>query len=342
MQENLTAKFSLLIVLIVGVWGAYVPVARINLERAEAHRMLQETIATIQDNLPAPSDPKRQQKMPIDINPYLRKGLRYYPERDAYKYTFNRKYEQDHRGQPGQDSGMPEPLEQRSIWWKVIDGKWHCYAGIKKHVRQELCGERAILNGLTVREHQEALWVSDNSGLAYWLRSLQLPYNTQIYYLTNKTKEADIRLNSAGRDVVLILDSAKFDDIWRIQHAPNTHIRAVISDSRRQHIYGLPPQTPVFDYSAAINQCNKEDRHCGSLPDSDSLRQMIGLGAGNVIYERIEETLKAPLQIGIDPQQSWISFPTMIQIGLSATEPIRLVEENSGIDSTNVTETQEK
>ncbi|MBN6066887.1 hypothetical protein HYE66_10560 [Aggregatibacter actinomycetemcomitans] len=341
MQENLIAKFVLFIVLVTGGWGAYVSINYILLEREEAHQILQETIAAIEAHLPSPDDPEYQQKMPMQINARLRDGIRYYPQRNAYKYTFNRKYEQDHTGLPTKDFSIPEPLEQRSIWWKVIDGKWHCYAGMKTHVRQGLCGERKILNGLTVREHQEALWVSDNSGLAYWLRNLQLPYNTQLYYLITEVQKAHIRLNSVGRDVVLILESADAGAIWRIQYAPHTRIKAVISyNNRGQQIYGLPPQIPVFDYSVAMAQCNKENRRCGYFPTMDQLSQIIGVSSRNVSYGRVEEEQKAPLQIGIDPQQSWIFSPTMIQTGLTESDVIRLIKENSGVEST--TEAQEK
>ena len=68
-------------------------------DRAEARRILRDTVAELRCQLPPP-DKADAAVMPQKL-PRLRDGVLYYPERNAYKYTF--------------DEHNSEFLERRSI-----------------------------------------------------------------------------------------------------------------------------------------------------------------------------------------------------------------------------------
>lgn len=113
--------------------------------RAEARRILRDTVAELRRRLPPP-DKADAAAMPQKL-PRLREGMLYYAERKAYKYTFDYTF----------DEHNPEFLERRSIWLSPQGGRWRCWAGVKDSVRgadsDSDCGERAIVAGLTEREH---------------------------------------------------------------------------------------------------------------------------------------------------------------------------------------------
>ena len=152
-----TQTLTLLLVLVLALIGSIYPILTLLQEREQSQQILKETIRTIQQKLPNPSSSDLAKQMPKNISNNLRPGIRYYPQRDAYKYTFQPKYTYDHKGDISDDTGFPEPLERRSIWWKVIDGEWKCYAGVKKQIRGQLCNEYSIVRGVTVSEHDTAL-----------------------------------------------------------------------------------------------------------------------------------------------------------------------------------------
>ena len=138
-------RFFLLFVLFVLVLCGGSQAYRLYDGRAEARRILRDTVAELRRRLPPP-DKADAAAMPQKL-PRLREGMLYYAERKAYKYTFDYTF----------DEHNPEFLERRSIWLSPQGGRWRCWAGVKDSVRgadsDSDCGERAIVAGLTEREH---------------------------------------------------------------------------------------------------------------------------------------------------------------------------------------------
>ncbi|WP_315286382.1 hypothetical protein [Neisseria bacilliformis] len=136
-------RFFMLFVLFVLVLCGGSQAYRLYDGRAEARRILRDTVAELRRRLPPP-DKADAAAMPQKL-PRLREGMLYYAERKAYKYTFDYTF----------DEHNPEFLERRSIWLSPQGGRWRCWAGVKDSVRgaDSDCGERAIVAGLTEREH---------------------------------------------------------------------------------------------------------------------------------------------------------------------------------------------
>jgi hypothetical protein len=150
-------RFFLLFVLFVLVLCGGSQAYRLYDGRAEARRILRDTVAELRRRLPPP-DKADAAAMPQKL-PRLREGV-YYAERKAYKYTF--------------DEHNPEFLERRSIWLSPQGGRWRCWAGVKNSIAPADCGEREIVAGLTEREHarlakRSRMWCScRRKGRAAW------------------------------------------------------------------------------------------------------------------------------------------------------------------------------
>ncbi len=321
---------ALLLVLILAGIGIVYPVSSLLKEREQSQQILRETILAIQHKLPAPSDPDLATKMPDKVSGNLRVGLRYYPQRDAYKYTFVPKYTYDHKGNISGESNFPEPLERRSIWWKVIDGEWQCYAGVKKHIRGQLCNEEIIIQGLTVSEHNSAWHMGTCGRITLWLRSLNLAYDTHIYYLTNYSEQDGyVRINRSGKNILLILNAKEPNTHWHLSYTQDTHIRAVIwyGKGSKNAIYGLAPDTPVFDYSRLPNMCrDKLTEESGYI----FARNVVGVFAPTIRRESFYGESEEKIEIGEQDAQLWQSANTIINVPFKTTDVLTIGAASDG------------
>lgn len=110
-------------------------------DRRMARKILRDTVDALRLRLPAPNDPDLAPAMPRGLTG-LRDGFLYYPDRNAYKYTFT--------------DNAPQHLERRSIWLAPRNGRWLCWAGVKDSVAAADCGDREIVKGLKEEEHFQA------------------------------------------------------------------------------------------------------------------------------------------------------------------------------------------
>ena len=320
---------TLFFVLVIAGIGVIYPISTLLKEREQSQQILQDTILAIRHKLPAPSDPDLSKKMPNQISKNLRYEMRYYPLRDAYKYTFIQKYSYNANGQVVGESDFPEPLERRSIWWKVIDGEWQCYAGVKKHIRGQLCNEESIIQGITVTEHNNAWHTGNCNRITLWLRTLNLAYDTHIYYLTNLLeKDAHVRINSGGKDVLLVLTSTQPNTVWHIAYTPDTRIQAVIwrAEGQQNTIYGLPSGIQVFDYLSLPEMCHNE---LAKKSDDILARNMAGVLEPTIKWHRIDNQSETPLEIGEQANQQWQTASTVMTGPSKMTDVLTVEVESS-------------
>ena len=203
-------RFFLLFVLFMLVLCGGSQAYRLYDGRAQARRILRDTVAELRRQLPPP-DKADAAAMPQKL-PRLREGVLYYPERNAYKYTF--------------DEHNSEFLERRSIWFSPQNGRWRCWAGVKDSVRgaDSDCGERAIVAGLTEREHAlaKANWCGR-------LAAANTPdwQNGSVYVVFVPPKKArgveqDVKEKVKVRAVHfaqahLVLYTADWDTVWQLE-----------------------------------------------------------------------------------------------------------------------------
>ncbi|HFC6394831.1 hypothetical protein [Neisseria bacilliformis] len=201
-------RFFMLFVLFVLVLCGGSQAYRLYDGRAEARRILRDTVAELRRRLPPP-DKADVAAMPQKL-PCLCEGVLYYPERKAYKYTF--------------DEHNPEFLELRSIWFSPQGGRWRCWAGVKNSIALADCGEREIVAGLTEREHARAK--------ANWcgrLAAANTPdwQNGPVYVVFVPSKRArgverNVKENVKVRAVHfaqahLVLYTADWDTVWQLE-----------------------------------------------------------------------------------------------------------------------------
>lgn len=331
---------ALLFVLTGAALGSICPIAVLLHEREQSQQILEETVTAIRRQLPSHTNADFTKQIPYKINHHLRLGVRYYPQRDAYKYTFRPKYTYDHKGEISMDTGFPEPLERRSIWWKMIDGEWKCYAGVKKHIRGQLCNEYSIIRGLSVQEHNTAWHINDCSNIVFWLRSLNLAYNTHVYVLSNRAgKDGYARINADGQEVLLILESERKLQDWYISYTPETKIRAVIWDNKgiESTVYGLPPDLPVFDYAKAGERCRSDLSIDGYI-----VSHMAGIFDPTIVRESIYKESDNIIKIGRQENQQWQSSSTSVKGAFNAMPPVEVEAKLNQTDSSILNKTKGK
>lgn len=248
-------------------------------ELKKSHVLLIKTIQEIQSKLPPADTPETEliQKMPVyfkDLtlriyptnrgsnHQLLRNGFRYYPERQAFKYTFDDRCIRRGDSQCDEKTGIPYSLERRSIWFRVDNGKWTCYAGMKSDIRQYLCTDSSIIQNLKKSEHDTAWRIDDCSGLFIWLKNLNLPQDSYANYVSiYDTKNVYIAINQ-DKPSILILDTTYTDEFpnnqkgsFYVFHTQNSKISAVIltGNNNKYRIYGLPKNIPIFDKNRACD-----------------------------------------------------------------------------------------
>lgn len=150
-----------LVVFILGslVYGTYYHLFAFFKAQNEARDFFQRELAQLKAQLPPPQSPDLPEKMPLFVSKKWRDGFLYYPERNAYKYTFAPRYHYNHMGETDGLTAekIPEAVERRSVWLKPNGENWQCYAGVKNRVRGDLCQDFEIIKQLKREEHQQAV-----------------------------------------------------------------------------------------------------------------------------------------------------------------------------------------
>ncbi|MCG7657622.1 hypothetical protein [Wielerella bovis] len=245
-RQRLWAQIALLLTLSGCLYGAISPLQQFFAAQKKARDVLSQEVATLQVQLPPANTPDLWQVMPIKMNDHWRKGFKYYPERNAFKYTFA--------------ASSPEPLERRSVWFQPAGNQWRCYAGVKKKVRDNVCDDVQIIRGLKETEHQQAQYFENECtvfkiGL---LRQLNLPSNTRVLHLSTKQKNQTIPVYLSRelipkQNVLLLIENSHSEEeplpSWTFFYEQGIHIHGVIvMHEQTVTLHGLPNHTPVSQY----------------------------------------------------------------------------------------------
>lgn len=324
------AQLGLFTALAFSLYMAIVPLHRWFNERAAAHRLLGEALQAIQAKLPpaAASEAEIRIGMPLHPHPLLRKGFRYYPERQAYKYTFEPRWSRHGVGSHYQklDDFPPEPLERRSIWFQARNGQWHCHAGIKNGVLGALpCKDSSIVQGLSVKEHHSALRINDCAHLAFAVNEWKLPAQTHFVDIRDlEASHAHIYLHNPGKDVVIMADSSKQKGkARRFFYTPETRIIGLIWLGKHwDDLYGLPDHIPVLNYGQAFHACHQE---ATSIYSSDIKAQLMDEHRS---FDSLDKARNTPDTLATQyntleqvPADAWQSAPTLLQDGVFKSVP---------------------
>ena len=263
------ARTVLVTAIVLGVWAAVSPLMNFHAQRVEAKRLLRKTIQNVLAELPPPHHPINGDAMPKNAHAFLREGYRYYPQRDAYKYTFLPRYQYSGNGEVSRfnkvtigltEHYIPESLERRSLWFKAENGRWRCWAGVTGKVSSNLCNDRDIVAKLNKSEHETAYVNSNRCGdFEQWLSDWD--NLSGVYRLENQHADkvwVDIGVSS-GADV-LILHSDHPHTEWYIQdlyHQYRDSIgQIVISGTGSAEVYHIADRSaPVMTVVDAQKSC---------------------------------------------------------------------------------------
>lgn len=272
-NQRLAAQIVLLLLLSGCLYGAISPLQQFFAAQKKARDVFKHEVAALQAQLPAPDTPDLWQTMPIKVNDNWRKGFKYYPERNAFKYTFH--------------VFSPEPLERRSVWFQPAGNQWLCYAGVKKRVRGDVCNDVQIIRGLKEMEHKQAQYFENECAVFKigLLRQLKLPSDTQVLRLSSYQENQTIPVYLSRelipkQNLVLLIENKDIEKeplpSWTFFYEHGMHIHGVIIvNEQAVTLHGLPNQTPVFQYDKSGHCSENEWRYFTENMKFQSVEDMI-------------------------------------------------------------------
>lgn len=228
-------------------------------QREYAPEFLQTHIEKLMAGLPKP-DGNLLETMPRQVAD-MREGFRYYPERQAFKYTFLPRYAYDSWGEADgiENPQIPEPLERRSIWLKPEQGKWRCYAGVKKSAAVASCNDRSIIRGLRGEEHAESLGYGKTICTAERLDVFGGFDERPVYRIRNEEAGEVFVFITNVLHPRLVLHSKK-PTVWYIRMKGAADYRIVMT-GEESSVRGLDENGGALDYPYAQKQCETEGRN---------------------------------------------------------------------------------
>lgn len=305
-QRKWAIRLLALITLMILLGLAFYPLWHFFAKQNEARDFFQREFAQLKAELPPPQSPDLPAKMPLFISPKWRDGFLYYPERNAYKYTFAPRYHYNHMGKAGGLTAerIPEAVERRSVWLKPSpDGtNWQCYAGVKNRVRGDLCQDFEIIKQLKREEHQQAVkalpenWRNCGEQINAVSRSW-VSEQSEVYVLDNYAAE-HIHIHLAPTQKAKPHAHQQSDLILIVRNHSNHEVDLTLEEKKSVRIMRFI----IVGKKGQVN--NKTDYRFNDddIHTYDKVHQQCNLKANEVYTERIWQAQVAAFIQSIPPE----------------------------------------